>query len=100
MKVVITEPAQVRLKHIYQYYITVASISVANKIRLAVIEKAFSLKKFPLKGQIEENLKELHQNHRYLVTGHIKIVYRIYEEIIYITDIFDTRQDPGKMGKL
>jgi toxin ParE1/3/4 len=100
MKVVIIEPARFRLKHIYQYYNTVASIPVANKIRQAVIDKISSLKKFPLKGQIEENLKDLHQDHRYLVTGHIKIIYRIYKDIVYITDIFDTRQDPGKMGKL
>ncbi len=35
--------------------------------------------------------------HRRLVEGHYKIIYRIEGEIIYVTDIFDSRQDPLKM---
>jgi toxin ParE1/3/4 len=100
MQVVITEPALLRLKHIYQYYHTLAPAHVANKIRQGVLDKILSLKKFPLKGQIEGSLKDLNQEHRYLISGHIKIIYLASKDIVYVTDIFDTRQDPSKMGKL
>jgi len=32
-----------------------------------------------------------------LIESHYKIIYRVTEEFIYITDIFDSRQDPDKM---
>jgi hypothetical protein len=37
--------------------------------------------------------------HRYLVEGNFKIIYRIVDDIIWVTDIFDSRQDPEKMFK-
>jgi len=36
-------------------------------------------------------------HYRRLVEGHYKIIYRIEDEYIYITDIFDSCQDPDKM---
>ena len=48
-------------------------------------------------GQEEESLVELGQGHRYLVEEHYKIIYRVIDDVVYITDIFDTRQDPDKM---
>lgn len=55
------------------------------------------LKDFPEMGPIEDNLKHLNLQHRYLVQGNYKIIYRIKGKVIYVTDIFDTRQDPKKM---
>lgn len=54
--------------------------------------------KYPNSGQIEENLTLLGENHRYLVTGNYKIIYKPVIEGILITDIFDTRQDPQKVN--
>jgi hypothetical protein len=48
-------------------------------------------------GQKEKYLEHLGQSHRRIIEGHYKIIYRIEEEVIYITDIFDTRQDRTKM---
>ncbi len=49
-------------------------------------------------GQLEENLEHLEQEHRYvLVKSSYKVIYRIIDQTIYITDVFDTRQDPEKM---
>ncbi len=45
-------------------------------------------------GAIEALLAELGLEHRYIVEGNFKIIYRIAEETIYITDIFDTRRNP------
>ena len=51
----------------------------------------------PLQGQEEPLLEHLRLEHRRLVVSHYKIIYRVEEECIYITDIFDSRQDPDKM---
>ena len=43
--------------------------------------------KQPLIGSLEENLAELKQEHRYIVEGNYKIIYRVIDNQIYITDI-------------
>ena len=53
--------------------------------------------KQPFIGQIEENLIELKQEQRYLVEGNYKIIYRVIDKEIYITDVFDCRQNPQKI---
>jgi hypothetical protein len=45
-------------------------------------------------GQEEELLKHLNQGHRYLISNHNKIIYKVENNIAYITHVFDTRQDP------
>ncbi len=87
------------LKNIYLYYRMVASDKVADKIRKSVFDATRPLIKDPLIGAIEENLKDLKQGHRYLVEGNYKIVYRVFQNNIYITDIFDCRQNPQKMKR-
>ena len=62
-----------------------------------VFERAESLKKFPYSGQKETILLTPHKEYRRLTIGHFKIIYFIEQESVYITDIFDTRQDPTKM---
>ena len=52
--------------------------------------------KYPKSGQIEETLTILEENHRYLVKGNYKIIYKPVEDGLLITDVFDTRQDPKK----
>jgi hypothetical protein len=47
----------------------------------------------------EENLKDLKQGHRYIIQGNYKIIYRIIGDEIFITDIFDWRQNPTKMKR-
>lgn len=37
------------------------------------------------------------KEHRRIIEGHYKIIYRVEGQAIYITDIFDSRQDPNKM---
>jgi toxin ParE1/3/4 len=99
MQVVVTDPAKLRLKYIYRYYKAEASVKTAQKIKDSVLGKIKSLKKFTLRGKIEENLIELNQEHRYVIEGHFKIIYLIYNDTIYVTDIFDTRQNPEKIVK-
>ena len=42
-------------------------------------------------------LEHLGLGHRPIIEGHFKIIYKVEGEYIYITDIFDSRQDPDKM---
>lgn len=72
---------------------------VARKIQATIQKKALILKKNPFIGQTEPQLEHLGEGHRYLVVGDHKVVYKIIGQYIYVTDVFDTRQDdPGKMN--
>ena len=51
----------------------------------------------PSMGQQEEYLEHLGLGHRRVIDGNYKIIYRVEGENIYITYIFDSRQDPAKM---
>ena len=49
------------------------------------------------KNNLSQNLI-IGEEHRYLVDGNYKIIYKRVKEGILITDIFDTRQDPAKIA--
>lgn len=98
MKLVITEPAIQRLKEIHDYYQENVSKEIAVKIRSGIIKKLKSIRKNPSAGQEEELLKDLGLGHRRRVEGNYKIIYRIIGKTIYVTDIFDSRQNPEKMN--
>jgi plasmid stabilization system protein ParE len=76
----------------------VAGEKTANKIRKSIFLATKQTVKQPLIGTLEENLSELNQGHRYLVTGNYKIIYLVIEDDIYIIDVFDCRQNPTKMN--
>jgi plasmid stabilization system protein ParE len=86
------------LKNIFLYYRMVAGEKTANKIRKSIFLATKQTVKQPLIGALEENLSELNQGHRYLVTGNYKIIYLVIEDDIYIIDVFDCRQNPTKMN--
>ncbi len=98
-QVIWTNFAISELKNIYLYYRMVATDKVADKIRKSIFDSTRHLSKQPLIGAVEENLIDLKQGHRYLVVGNYKIIYRIIHDNIYVTDIFDGRQNPRKMKK-
>ncbi|MDV3754506.1 plasmid stabilization protein [Elizabethkingia anophelis] len=98
MKIVWTDFAIENLKNIFDYYSIKASKKVAHKIRKQILESTKQLIDNPESGQVESNLEKLNQNHRYLVCGNYKIIYRTGIGQIVINDIFDARQDPIKMN--
>jgi plasmid stabilization system protein ParE len=85
------------LAKIFGYLAKYASIEIAKNVKYGVLEQISTLLKHAKLGQLEEDLCELGKNHRRLVYKHYKIVYRIEKDTIYITDIFDSRQDPEKI---
>ena len=70
---------------------------MAHKIRKQILESTKQLLSNPESGQIEFNLEKLNQNYRYLLSGNYKIIYRISEDVIFVNDVFDVRQNPNKM---
>ncbi|MCP4120602.1 MAG: type II toxin-antitoxin system RelE/ParE family toxin [Bacteroidetes bacterium] len=97
MKIIITKSALARLEQINEYFEQKASRKVAQKIVSSILNTIESLKVHTNLGQKEETLEQLNKGHRYLVQGNYKVVYRQEDLCIYVTDIFDTRQDPIKI---
>ncbi len=99
MKIIWSNFASETLTDIYKYYKETASKSVADKIKSKIFSATKQLLKQPESGQIEKSLEHLQEGHRYLVEYSYKIVYKQVKEGIIITDVFDTRQDPGKINE-
>jgi len=96
MKVLITRPARNSLKAIHEHYRKEVSIRVADKIKLGISQKLRFLADNPHSGQIEETLRDMGLGHRRIVERNYKIIYRIIDDVIHVTDIFDSRRDPSK----
>lgn len=99
MKVFWSDLASNSLFEIYKYYKEAAGEDVALKIKFRIFSKTRQLIKHPLSGQIETTLQQLNEDHRYLIEGNYKVIYKRVKQGILITDIFDTRQDPVKILK-
>ncbi|OFX23620.1 MAG: hypothetical protein A2033_15610 [Bacteroidetes bacterium GWA2_31_9] len=99
MKVFWTKFALFSLSEIYKYYKENVSITIASNIKKNILSGAQQLEPYSLSGKIEDLLKELNEEHRFLVRGNYKIIYKIEDKKVYITDIFDTRQNPDKIIK-
>ena len=98
MEVKWTYTATKNLKKVYKFYLKTANKQVAKEIINAVFELTQNLESgMPMIGQEEELLKHLNQGHRYLLIYHLKIIYLPTDTYIYITHIFDTRQNPAKL---
>ena len=93
-----TDFAVDNLKNIFDYYANKANKTVAHKIRKQILTDAKKLIEHPQIGPIESNLLHLNKNHRYLVSGNYKLIYRTIGDKIIINDVFDTRQDPSLMN--
>lgn len=97
MKIIWTDFAIRNLKDIFDYYSIRVNKKVAHKIRLQILKSARQLKSNPNSGSIEPYLVDLGKNHRYLLTGNYKLIYRVIDNQVIINDVFDTRQSPSRM---
>jgi mRNA-degrading endonuclease RelE of RelBE toxin-antitoxin system len=99
VKVVITETALSNLENGLKFMRKKHPEKLCFEVGKNVIRSANDLASNPNLGQIEPLLQSLNLNHRRIMVGHFKIIYRIIEKpnIILVTDIFDSRQDPNKM---
>jgi plasmid stabilization system protein ParE len=99
MNVFLTEPAERFLQEIFRYYQHNVSEQVAKKIIDQILTRVESLEDFAKRGRIEPHLKILNQKHRFVLEHNYKIIYLIEDDNVYVTDIFDTRQNPDKIVK-
>lgn len=97
MKLLFTAQALTSLQECLDFFSEDVSAEKINVIRDGILAKTDKLINNPWIGQQEEYLAHLNKNHRRVIEGNYKIIYRVEGEVIYITDIFDTRQDPSKM---
>lgn len=87
------------LKEISDYYSKEASPEKASEIVNKIMDRAETLENYSNRGRIEEDLRSLGKEHRYLLEYHYKIIYRVEGEIVTITDIFSNHQKPSKKLK-
>ncbi len=97
MKIVWSNWALDRLDEIHTQLAQEASERVADRTIARVLEGIALLAQYPRGGQVEPWLDHKQLGHRRVVIGNYKVIYRIQENDIRITDVFDSRQDPGKM---
>jgi len=97
MKLIYTEQAFVSLEEALEFIAPKVTQEKLFEIRDSILDKADTLLLHPNQGQKEPYLEHLGLVHRRIIESHFKIIYRIVEENIYITDIFDSRQDPDTM---
>ena len=97
MKLVYTEQALISLEEALELIASDVPYEKLIEIRDKILDTADTLLLQPFSGQREYLLEHLKLDHRRLIEGHYKIIYRVVDEYIYITDILDSRQDPAKM---
>lgn len=91
------EQALTSLQEVIDFLAGQISAAKLKEISDKILNTADLLKENPWLGQKEPYLEHLSLEHRRLVAGNYKIIYRIVGKIIYVTDIFDARQSPDKM---
>lgn len=99
MKVIYTDQSINSLEESLKFSIEEQGLSPekAASLKNQLFNRADSLALNPNKGQREEHLQHLQEDHRRIIEGHYKVIYKIEGESIYITDFFNSRQDPEKM---
>jgi toxin ParE1/3/4 len=98
MRVFFTDEALADIDQIHEYYREVAPL-IADKLILKIIDKTLQLEQYSLSGPTEPILSEFGISRRFLVEGNYKIVYQVIDGLVYITQVFDARQNPPKMVK-
>ncbi len=100
MTIIWSDFASVNLQDVFLYHVKVAGENIARNLRNKIFETTKQLEYHPLAGQVEHSLVSLQEGHRYLVAGNYKIVYKVIEKVVLITDLFYTRQDPVKINDI
>lgn len=99
MEIIVSDFARQQLQDIYDFIAFSASSSIADKEIQRIIKHISYLEITPKIGRVVNELKLLNLKHRQFVVSNYKIIYRIDNNIIYVTDIFDCRQHPNKIIK-
>ena len=101
-KVLWTDFAINQLKDIFDYHLVKASPNIAQRLVQKIIDATIILEKNPKAGRKEDLLTSRPQDFRFLIIKNYKIIYWIdYKfNIVNVSTIFDTRQNPDKIDKV
>ena len=99
MKIFWTKFALNSLHNIFNYYKENVNKLVAQNIKNSILSGTRQLEKQPLSGTIEKLLLNMEEGHRYIIRGNYKIIYKIQNKKLFITDVFDTLQDPESIKR-
>lgn len=76
------------------------SQSVLKGLRNSLKNKLKILNNNPLIGGIEPSLENTGiEFRRIVIRPYFKVIYIMYDDCIYLTDIWDTRRDPSLLSK-
>lgn len=100
-KILWTDCAINQLKDIFDYHLVKASSNVAQRLVQKIIDATIILEKNPKAGRKEDLLANRPQDFRFLIIKNYKIIYWIdYKfNIINVSTVFDTRQNPEMIDK-
>jgi toxin ParE1/3/4 len=98
MKIVYTDQALISINTSFDF---LALQEIPKEKIETIFDKIFNridaLAQTPNIGQKEYLTSHSDKVYRRIIESHFKIIYFIEQETVFITDIFDTRQDPTKM---
>lgn len=97
MKVIYLLSAERRLKEVIDYVENDRGQDKAVALLLEIHGRINELEQYPRLGAIEELMTHLPFEYRRLVIAPYKVIYRIEDELIMVTDVFDSRRDPSEM---
>ena len=91
-----------QLNSIFDYHLIKASPNIAHRLIQKIIDATILLENNPQSGRKEDLLADRYQEFRFLIVKNYKVIYWIdYEfNIINISTVFDTRQNPKKISKI
>ena len=100
-RVIVSNPAQKRLKEIYDYLTENSSDTTAKKVRRSLLETSKSLEKMPQRRSILPGTENLNPPYRYAKKWSYKIIFRIIEpkKEVRVLDFFHEKQNPGKLSR-
>lgn len=100
-RVVVSKPAQKRLREIYDYLIENRDDSTAKKVRSSLLQTAKSLEKMPQRRSILPGTENLTPPYRYAKKWSYKIIFRVIEakKEVRVLDFFHEKQNPQKLRK-
>lgn len=77
-------------KHVEGY----STKQAAKETLRAIQGRTVILSKFPYSGPIDPHFEFKQKGHRFVMVGHFRIVYRVIDDKIHITNVFDSRMNP------
>lgn len=93
VKVEFTDFAVQCLNEIFNYYEECVSTETAEKVVLAIVDKAEELANYPNLG----NLERYDETLKFILQYDFKILFKKIDKTIFITDIFHTSQHQDKI---